>query len=129
MIKYAHETGAAFGSFERFPVQDEIVLTSVLLQTIAPEDEIELEIEIGWDNSYSCDMGELDIMLRRDGPNGEIVYRAIESCYAGALTLLRFRTRGGAPLQIYYLTVRSDQGRALLRGPYRLKGTVFLLQR
>ncbi|CAI6032588.1 hypothetical protein [Cohnella sp. JJ-181] len=123
-MKYAQETGTAKGSFERFAVQDEIVLTALQLGGIGPADEVRIAIEVGWDNSGAWDMGELEIMLRKDSPAGEIVEWSLESCFASALTKLQYKTVGGHRTQIYYLTVRSPQGRAVICGPYWLRGGV-----
>ncbi|SFB44547.1 hypothetical protein SAMN05216312_108170 [Cohnella sp. OV330] len=123
-MKQRVESGAAKDSFPSFAVQDEIVLTAVQVQQVEPTDEIRIGIEIGWDNSGVWDMGELEIMLRKGGPDGEVVEWSLESCFASALTKLTYKAVGGERSQTFYLTVRSPHGRAVIRGPYWLKASV-----
>ncbi|MFC3800634.1 hypothetical protein [Cohnella sp. GCM10012308] len=124
MIKYKHNTGAEHGSFPPFPIREEIVLTSVSLHGIESGDEIVLRIEIGWSNPGTFDMGELEVTLRKDAPDGEMVEWSLESCFLSAVTRLEYRTTGGLPDQVYYLCVRSTEGLAIMNGPYRLEGRV-----
>ncbi|CAI6032224.1 hypothetical protein [Cohnella sp. JJ-181] len=124
MIKYQHSTGAEQGSFPPFPVGDELVLTSVSLHGIGPDDIVVLRIEIGWANPGTFDMGELEVLLRRDAPDGEAVEWYLESCFLSAVTRIEYRTTGGLPDQVYYLCVRSTDQLAVMNGPYRLEGRV-----
>lgn len=126
---YMHRTGTPKGSFPKFVVKDEIVLTSVQVRETGSSEEVTVSIEIGWDNSGAWDMGELEIMLRRDRPDGEIVYWSPESCFASVLTRLQYKSVGGASARLYYLTVRSPQARAVISGPYWLQGTVRIIGR
>ncbi|SFB44465.1 hypothetical protein SAMN05216312_108158 [Cohnella sp. OV330] len=124
MIKYKHSTGTEQGSFPPFPIRDEIVLTSVSLHGIDPGDEVVLRIEIGWSNPGTFDMGELEVILKKDDPNGATVEWSLESCFLSAVTRLEYRTTGGMPDQVYYLCVRSTEGLAVMNGPYRFEGRV-----
>lgn len=124
MIKYQHKTGAETGSFAPFLVGDELVLTSVSLRGIGPADDVVVRMEIGWSNPLSLDMGELEVLLRRDSASGETVDWSLESCFLSAVTRLEYRTRGGAPEQVYYLCVKSRERRARITGPYRLEGRI-----
>ncbi|MEK0316737.1 hypothetical protein [Cohnella sp. 56] len=124
MIKYQHRTGATLGSFVPFLVGGELVLTSVSLHGIAPGDEVIVGIEIGWANPMSLDMGELEIRLKRDAPDGETVEWSLESCFLSAVTRLEYRTTGGNPDQLYYLIVSSREQLARITGPYVLDGRV-----
>ena len=125
MIKYTHRNEAPLGSFQPFEINEtEIVLTSVVLMHIESMDQVKLQLEIGWDKPVLWDMGELEIMLRKDAPNGNIVEWSLESCFSSAVTKLEHTRTGGAPVQIYYLTVKSPDSRARIVGPYSLKGIV-----
>lgn len=124
MIKYKHSTGAELGSFAPFEIREEIVLTSVSLHRIDPGDEVVLHIEIGWSNPGTFDMGELEVMLKKDDPHGETIEWSLESCFLSAVTQLECRMTGGLPDQVYYLCVRSAEGLAVMNGPYRLEGRV-----
>ncbi|MFC3800646.1 hypothetical protein [Cohnella sp. GCM10012308] len=123
-MKQIVQTGAVKDCFPRFAVRDEIVLTAVQLQDVEPKDEIKVGIEIGWDNSGAWDMGELEILLRKGSPEGEVVEWALESCFSSAFTKIAYKTIGGERSQSYYLTVRSPHGRAVISGPYWLKANV-----
>lgn len=126
MKKDIYKSGIAKGSFPPFPVEgQEVVLTSVFLKNIGPDDRIVLRLEIGWDKPLQWDMGELEIMIRMGAPNGPIVFQSTEACFFFANTKLEHTQSGGQPQQIFYLTVRSPESRARIVGPYFFEGTVY----
>lgn len=126
MKKLTSKTGTGKGTFDPFLVMDkEIVLTSVTLRPVSPKDRIVLKLEVAWDKPLNWDMGELEIMIRKGAVNGPIVFVTTEGCFYFAHTKLEHVEYGGPEHQIYYLTIRSAEGRARLVGPYSLEGTVY----
>ncbi|WP_314003337.1 hypothetical protein [uncultured Paenibacillus sp.] len=124
--KYSRKTGASAGSFAPFPVgKEELVLTSVYMDGLAPNDRIVLKPEIGWAKPVHWDTGELEVMLRENSPDGQVVYWTLETCFEKALTSESCTVRGGKSVKVFYLTVRSSEERAMITGPYSLQGTVF----
>ncbi len=104
-----------------------IVLGTVKLAAIAPGDRIVVRLEIGWANADldAWDSGEMEMMLREDGPDGKVVYWNMESCFAKGRSSEQLTFTGTGPEQTYCLVVRSHESRALIIGPYSLQGSVY----
>ena len=126
MMKEQHKTEALKGQFPPFLIsKSEIVLTSVTLRDVMPEDRVELKLTVGWDKPVHWDMGDLEIMIRKGAADGPIIFQAAEACFYRAHTKLEYTESGVSGLQIYYLTVSSAEERARVVGPYSLEGTVY----
>ncbi|RED76853.1 hypothetical protein [Cohnella phaseoli] len=125
MVIHFASSGAQLGSFKPFEVGDEeVVLTGLWLDNLEPSHRIVLEIEIGWDKPITSDLGELEIMIRKGDPNGEIVEWTQENCFNSTLTKIEVSTGEESSFQNYVLTVKSLGTRARIIGPYLLKGSV-----
>ncbi|WP_339323816.1 hypothetical protein [Paenibacillus sp. FSL W8-0194] len=121
--KYNTRVGAAAGTFMPFTVgPDEIVLTGVTLEGIAEGDRVILDIDVSWLKPM-CDLGELELMIRRDAPDGPIIYWTMETCYAQARTREECVLAGDGTMRHFFLTARSVEHKAQLAA-YYLEGTV-----
>lgn len=120
-----YKSGAQSGDFTPFKVyKREIVLTGIAICNIVPNSTIRLRAEIGWLKPLEVDTGELEIFIRKDDPLGEIVDYSLETCFEKTVTKLKLSRIATGPSEVYYLTVRSAENRALIEGPYILTGTV-----
>ncbi|MCY9694368.1 hypothetical protein [Paenibacillus alginolyticus] len=125
MQKYMHCNMAKEGTFTPFLVADkEIILTSVIAMHVSPGNRIVLQMEVAWEKPNNWDMGEIEINLRKDTPDGPVIYWTLESCFISAHTIVEQVEIGENPVQIYYLTVQSSEHRAVIVGPYLLRCTV-----
>ncbi len=125
-MKYTDKLGAEAGSFQPFAVgEEEIVLTSLVMRQIAAGDRIMLRLEVGWEKPYYWDTGELEIIVRQDRADGPVVYWTLETCFEQARTIDTVTVTGTRPEQLFYLSVRSAEGRARIGGHYSLQGTVY----
>ncbi|EXX86303.1 hypothetical protein BG53_06390 [Paenibacillus darwinianus] len=123
--KYSRKTGAPAGGFAPFPAgAAEIVLTSVYMDGLTPEDRIVLKPEIGWVKPAYWDTGELEVILREHSPEGPVVYWTLETCFEKALTSESCTVLCSRSEHVYYLSVRSSEARAVITGPYSLQGSV-----
>ncbi|SFT29326.1 hypothetical protein [Paenibacillus sp. BC26] len=127
-MKYTDKSSADVGSFEPLLVgPEQLVLTSLQLGSISPGDRLVLRFEVGWENPdiANWDSGEMEILLREDGPDGLVVYWNLESCFMKGRTKEQLTFVGTDPQRRYYLTVRSNDTRARITGPYSLQGSVY----
>jgi hypothetical protein len=123
ILKYKIRQEAEKGAFSPFIVAaEEITLTSVTLEGIVEGDLVSLNIDISWLKPM-CDLGELEIFLRKDTPNGPVLYWTLETCFAKANTRERYSLTGEDGMRNFYLTVRSSEEKAILTG-YALEGSV-----
>jgi hypothetical protein len=108
-----------------FEVGNEVItLTGIVLTDVQPTDSIKLQIVISWEKPIVCDLGELEILLRKDDPSGEVIEWSIETCFNQSKTKLEITRTGGNSIQTYYLAVKSEDSSARITGPYTLKGIV-----
>ncbi|MEF2967953.1 hypothetical protein V3851_19155 [Paenibacillus sp. M1] len=125
-MKYIHKVGTAAGTFPPFLVRaDEIVLTSVTMMHINPGDRLVLRMDVGWEKPIHWDTGEMEFRIRKDTPDGPVIYWNLETCFERAYSMETVTDVGVAPIQHYYLTVRSSESRGIITGPYSLQGSVF----
>ncbi|WP_189018734.1 hypothetical protein [Paenibacillus marchantiophytorum] len=125
MQKYTHANSAKEGTFTPFLITDkEVVLTSVIAMHVSPGNRIILQMEVAWEKPMNWDMGEIEIVLRKDAPDGPVIYWTLESCFVSAHTIVEQVEIGENPVHIYYLSVLSSEHRAIIVGPYLLKCTV-----
>ncbi|MDR9856671.1 hypothetical protein RJP21_24010 [Paenibacillus sp. VCA1] len=124
MQKNKTRVGAAEGSFTPFTVgPDEIVLTGITLEGIADGDRVVLDIDVTWLKPM-CDLGELELILRRDAPTGTVIYWTMETCFARARVREECIVRGEGGMRHFFLTTRSSEHKAMLAA-YYLEGTVY----
>jgi hypothetical protein len=125
-MKYQHRTGAGKYEHEPIPIgEKEIVLTSVTLSPINQRDKIKLQYIIEWTRPAEWDTGELEIIIRRSAVEGPIIYWTLETCFAQAKHKeVVMDTDMSLGVELYYLTVRSAEGRAIINGDYFLTGTI-----
>ncbi|MET3548795.1 hypothetical protein ABID47_005427 [Paenibacillus favisporus] len=124
-MKYHAKLGASEGSYTPFTVgKQEIVLTSVSLQQVSPGDLIELEIDVTWVKSIYWDMGEMEFILRKDTPDGPVIYWTLETCFEKGRTRESCSFYADPGMSVFYLSVRSADERGVISGDYWLKGTV-----
>lgn len=125
-MKYQHRTGA--GKYEHGPIpvgEKELVLTSVTLSPISQGDKIRLQYIIEWTRPVEWDTGEMEIMIRRGSVEGPIIYWTLETCFGQAKHKeVITDTDSSIGVELYYLTVRSSEGRAIINGDYFLTGTI-----
>jgi len=121
--KYSTRVGAAAGTFVPFAVgPDEIVLTGVTLEGIVDGDRVILDIDVSWLKPM-VDLGELELIIRRDAPNGPVIYWTMETCYFRARTREECVLSGDSAMRHFFLTARSSEHKAMLAA-YFLGGTV-----
>lgn len=113
--------GAARGTFEPFIVGPrEVALTSIDIARVVPGQQIQLKLEIGWEKPIHWDTGEMEIIVRRDTPKGPIIYWTQEACYEKCLMIDTYSEAATKDHHSYYLSVRSEESRAVMTGPYYL---------
>lgn len=124
-VKYTGKNEAKEGTFPPFPVQEkEIVLTGLLLQKTESGDRISLKIDIGWGKPMHLDLAEMEVLVHRGTEDGPVVYWTQESCMIKARFKETISLRAQSDYELFYLTVRSLEQRAIIHGPYSLQGTV-----
>lgn len=125
-MKYTHKVGTAAGTFPPFMVgKEEVILTSVTMMSISPGDLLVLRLDVGWKKPVHADTGEIELRIRKDSPDGPVIYRTLETCAEKAYTMEKVTDTGNVPVQHYYLTACSPDRRAVITGPYSLQGSVF----
>lgn len=123
-LKYRTRQEAPAGSFDSFMIgADEIVLTSVTLEGIEDGDQVVLAIDATWLKPL-CDLGELEFFVKKDAPDGPVVYWTLETCFAKARTRESVTLAGNAGMRHFYLTVKSKEEKARIVS-YALEGSVF----
>lgn len=123
MLKYNTKVGAAEGTFTPFTAgPDEIVLTGITLEGIADGDRVVLGIDVTWLKPM-CDLGELELILKKNTPDGPTIYWTMETCFARARMKEECVLRGESTMRHFYLTARSSEHKAMLAA-YFLGGTV-----
>ncbi|CAM4251551.1 hypothetical protein [Paenibacillus tarimensis] len=125
MIQRYHKVEAPAGSFPVFDIgRSEVVLTSVSLFPVNPGEQIMLRMEIGWERPVQWDTGELEVAVRHGSKVGPVVYWTTENCFQEAKTSDSFTVKASGFAEHFYLTVRSAEGRARIKGPFQLEGKV-----
>lgn len=104
----------------------EFPVARIELHGIRSGKRIEFELEIGWGKPPAADLGELEIVLRRQFAQGDEIYRSYEMCHQSAISQLEHTEYGaGSAEEAYVLLVRSPDGKAYLTGPVRMVATVY----
>ncbi|EGL14013.1 MULTISPECIES: hypothetical protein [unclassified Paenibacillus] len=103
----------------------EVFLCPLYLYGITPGSRILFKVSIAWSNPVTYDIGELEINIRRDHPGGPVVESSEDSRFRGGTAKMEGEDEGGAAeIAVYYLTVRSPGGKALIEGPIVFEGFV-----
>ncbi|MFS0839996.1 hypothetical protein [Paenibacillus sp. 1P03SA] len=103
----------------------EVFLCPLYLYGITPGIRIAFKVSVAWTNPVTYDIGELELKIRRDHPGGPVVESSEDSRFRGGTAKMEGEDEGGsAEIAVYYLTVRSPGGKALIEGPILFEGFV-----
>jgi hypothetical protein len=108
LAKYSVTTGINLEKYT-FPIavtDQEIDLCNLHLTDLVPGDHIILEAGVGWQKNL--DIGELEIMIRKDSPSGPILYQTEDTCFHTTYSVMKHIDKDiQEDTHAYYLTVKS----------------------
>ncbi|CAH0118483.1 MULTISPECIES: hypothetical protein [unclassified Paenibacillus] len=108
LIKYSLSSGINLGQYV-FPLhigEQEIFLSFIQMPNLTAGDHVVIEAGVSWQKNW--DIGQLQIIIRKDSPHGTIVYQAEETCFSSTYSTLRYVDREIVnPSHAYYLSVKS----------------------